>query len=83
MIEALPYDLHESTITYKEAARLAHVSEDVVRHWVSRGYQDRNGARVHLAKFDTSEGPRVQPIAVLRAECATRTRARRVLRPAM
>lgn len=77
MIESLPYDLHESTITYQEAASLAGVSVDVVRHWVSRGYRDAAGEQVKLAKVDTAEGPRVQPIAVLRAEAATRERARR------
>lgn len=80
MIETLPYDLHESTISYQEAARLAGVSEDVVRHWVSRGYVV-NGVRVWVKKYDTVEGPRVQPIAVLRAEAATRGRARRQVLP--
>lgn len=81
MTEALPYDLHDSTITYQEAARLAGVSVDVVRHWVSRGYRDPDGEQVWVAKVDTLEGPRVQPIAVLRAEAATRGRARRQVLP--
>lgn len=81
MTEPLPYDLHESTITYQDAASLAGVSVDVVRHWVSRGYRNTAGDHVKLHKYDTMEGPRVQPIAVLRAEAATRGRARRQIQP--
>lgn len=81
MTEALPYDLWESTITYAQAADLAGVSVDVVRHWASRGYRDAAGQQVKLTRYETPQGPRVQPIAVLRAEAATRARARRQLLP--
>jgi hypothetical protein len=79
MTEALPYDLWDSRITYAEAARLAGVEVTVVRMWVSRGYTDHDGQHVKLERYVTVEGPRLQPIAVLRAEAATRARARRVV----
>lgn len=70
MIETLPYDLWESRITYAEAARLANVDETVIRMWVYRS---------KVTRYTTAEGPRLQPIDVLRAEAATRARARRVV----
>lgn len=79
MIEALPYDLHESTITYAQAAELAAVKLSVVYNWASRGYRDLDGQWQHLTVYETAEGKRLQPIQVLRAEAATRKRARRAV----
>lgn len=77
--EALPYDLWESTITYAQAAQLAGVDIQVIYNWASRGYRGLDGQWQHLAVYATAEGKRLQPIQVLRAEAATRKRARRAV----
>jgi excisionase family DNA binding protein len=66
--QLLPYDLHNDPLTYEQAAELAGVAEGTIRTWVHRG---------KLPKTDTPDGPRVLGINVLRAEAATRARARR------
>jgi hypothetical protein len=68
--QLLPYDLHHDLLTYAQAAELAgpEVAEGTIRTWVHRG---------KLPKTDTPDGPRVLGINVLRAEAATRQKARR------
>lgn len=79
MTEALPYDLWESTITYARAAELAGVGINVIYNWASRGYRGTDGQWHRLDVYATAEGKRLQPIQVLRAEAATRRRARRAV----
>lgn len=79
MTEALPYDLWDSTITYAQAAELAGVDVQVVYNWASRGYRGADGQWQRLDVYVTAEGKRLQPIQVLRAEAATRRRARRAV----
>lgn len=72
-------------LTYPEAAALAgpSVTVAVVRNWASRGYVDHRGERQRLHVLRCDDGRRrVLAIEVLRAEAATRRRARRVLQPA-
>jgi hypothetical protein len=66
--QLLPYDLHTEPLTYDQAAELAGVAPGTIRTWVHRNL---------LPKTDTPDGPRVLGINVLRAEAATRARARR------
>jgi DNA-binding transcriptional MerR regulator len=67
----LPYDLHLDAITTTEAAELAGVKPAVIRQWKHRGQLAPIG--------ETPAGrPLYRPIDVLRAEAATRGRARRV-----
>lgn len=74
----LPYDLHMGRITAIQAAELAGVRPDVIRQWASRGYVDPKTKQRHrLTRHDTCRGTRYQPIEVLRAEAATRERAKR------
>lgn len=77
----LPYSLHDDLLTVDQSAELAGVSVQVVRNWSSRGYLDPAlGCRVWLRTFRTEAGrPRHRGIDVLRAEAATRRRARRLL----
>lgn len=57
--------------TTAEAARAAGVRADVIRAWKSRGHLEQ-ASRNHLGQ------PLYRPVDVIRAEAATRTRARRV-----
>lgn len=76
----LPYDLRESLIDVREAARLANVTQAVVRNWISRGYRARDGRWTHLVSERQDRKRYVRPIDVLHAEAATRRLARRRLR---
>jgi hypothetical protein len=81
VVSVLPYDLHRDRLTRDQAAELANVSPEVIRKWVTRGYRDpADGVWKHLDTFPRDDGrDGYLGIDVLRAEAATRARARRVV----
>lgn len=64
-----------------QAAELAAVSVQVIRNWASRGYRDADGEWTRIRRERREDDGRYGyfGIDVLRAEAATRGRARRVL----
>ncbi|TYP82059.1 hypothetical protein BD833_12043 [Blastococcus xanthinilyticus] len=70
----LPYDLQTDLISVSEAATLAGVSESAIRKWKQRGH-------LEVAGLDNFGRPLFTGLAVMRAEAATRQRARRELSP--
>lgn len=66
----LSVDLQTARWTVKEAAEAAQVSENVVRNWKYRGLLEEAGR-------DFRGRPLFRAIDVIRAEKATRERARR------
>ncbi|MFG2412287.1 helix-turn-helix domain-containing protein [Streptomyces goshikiensis] len=66
----LDVDLHATLWSVAEAAEAARVSPNVVRNWAYRG-------RLEAAESDRHGRPRYRAIDVIRAEKATRERARR------
>lgn len=79
----LTFDLHADPISAELAAELAAVSLQVVRNWASRGYRDpadRQWKRIRTAHDERGRAC-YYGIDILRAEAATRARARRKLDP--
>jgi hypothetical protein len=69
----LSADLHAVRWTVAEAAEAAGVQPGVIRAWKHRGH-------LHAAAQDDRGRPLFRAIDVIRAEKATRTRARRTYR---
>ncbi|MEU8839936.1 MerR family transcriptional regulator [Streptomyces roseus] len=67
----LDVDLHTTLWTVAEAAEAARVKANVVRNWCYRG-------KLKAAETDHRGRPVFRAIDVIRAEKATRERARRV-----
>ena len=67
----LNIDLHATLWSVSQAAEAARVSPNVVRNWVYRG-------RLEVAEPDRRGRPLFRAVDVIRAEKATRERARRV-----
>lgn len=76
--DEIDYDTLHSWLPIAQAADRAGVAVPVIRQWIRRGYRARNGAWTHCPAQWTTEGRwEVKPIDALKAEAATRRRARR------
>jgi hypothetical protein len=80
-VTVLGFDLHEDLIGAGQAADLANVSVFVIRNWASRGYRDPLSGEWQRIRTVRGLDRRAYyyGIDVLRAEAATRPRARRIL----
>jgi hypothetical protein len=66
-------------ITTDQAAALSGVQPVTVRNWILRGYTGPDGERHHLETAGRYKGRiLLDPVAVAKAELATRDRARRI-----